>query len=151
MGIFGEQSNPHPSPPFKVGVLFCFSSYRQLEQQHNIAWWGQGRKSFVKMLERLFRVKFRNHFCHRLQLFFRQSQSRRMFKSCFNFLGSCGVRPATRIVGGTDAKHGDWPWQAQVRTRSGFPYCGGSLVHPQWLVTASHCVGGKSPSSIVIR
>ena len=23
-GNFGEQNNPHPSPPFKVGVIFVF-------------------------------------------------------------------------------------------------------------------------------
>ncbi|XP_078356255.1 transmembrane protease serine 9-like isoform X2 [Oculina patagonica] len=65
--------------------------------------------------------------------------------------GSCGIRPHSRIVGGVNAKHGDWPWQVQLRTTSGFPYCGGSLVSPQWVVTATHCVQNKSPSSIVIR
>ena len=69
-----------------------------------------------------------------------------------NFLeGSCGIRPQTRIVGGTNARHGDWPWQVQLRTTSGFVYCGGSLIYPQWVLTATHCVKGTSPSSIVIR
>ncbi|KAK3752189.1 hypothetical protein QZH41_007021, partial [Actinostola sp. cb2023] len=66
-------------------------------------------------------------------------------------VGACGTRPHTRIVGGTAAKHGDWPWQAQLRTSSGFPYCGGTLIHPQWILTATHCVAGKSASSITIR
>ncbi|RMX49292.1 hypothetical protein pdam_00011234 [Pocillopora damicornis] len=65
--------------------------------------------------------------------------------------GVCGVRPHSRIVGGVNAKHGDWPWQVQLRTPGGFPYCGGSLVHPEWIVTATHCIEGKSPNSIVIR
>jgi len=65
--------------------------------------------------------------------------------------GSCGTRPHTRIVGGTAAKHGDWPWQAQLRTTSGFPYCGGSLIAPQWILTATHCVSRKQAKDIVIR
>ena len=65
--------------------------------------------------------------------------------------GSCGIRPASRIVGGVDAKYGAWPWQVQLRNTSGFPYCGGSLVSDQWVVTATHCVSGKQPSSIIIR
>lgn len=65
--------------------------------------------------------------------------------------GSCGIRPHTRIVGGVDANHGSWPWQAMLRTTSGFPYCGGSLVHPEWVVTATHCVKGKRPNTIIIR
>ena len=65
--------------------------------------------------------------------------------------GQCGIKPRARIVGGTDAPKGAWPWQAQIRTTSGFPFCGGTLVAPQWVVTAAHCVPGKSPSTIRVR
>jgi len=65
--------------------------------------------------------------------------------------GGCGIRPSTRIVGGVAARHGDWPWQGMLRTSSGFPYCGGTLVAPQWLVSAAHCVKGKSPSTVFVR
>ncbi|KXJ21989.1 CUB and peptidase domain-containing protein 1 [Exaiptasia diaphana] len=65
--------------------------------------------------------------------------------------GSCGIRPLTRIVGGTDANHGDWPWQALLRYASGSQFCGGALVAPQWVVSASHCVSSLSASDIHIR
>ena len=70
---------------------------------------------------------------------------------CIYFVGGCGIRPSTRIVGGVAARHGDWPWQGMLRTSSGFPYCGGTLVAPQWLVSAAHCVKGKSPSTVFVR
>ena len=66
-------------------------------------------------------------------------------------IGGCGIRPSTRIVGGTSARHGDWPWQAMLRTSQGYSYCGGTLVAPQWVVTATHCVHGKSPGSVFVR
>lgn len=68
--------------------------------------------------------------------------------------GSCGVRPQTgqtRIVGGNQAQPGGWPWQAMLRTLSGFPFCGGSLLTNRWVVTAAHCVTGETPSSIFVR
>ena len=54
-------------------------------------------------------------------------------------------------MGGAIAKHGDWPWQAQLRTSSGFCYCGGTLVHPEWVVTATHCVEQKTARVVFVR
>lgn len=64
----------------------------------------------------------------------------------------CGYKPNVRIVGGTEAPQGAWPWQAQLRDTSwDEQYCGGTLVAPQWLVTAAHCVTGMKPSDFKVR
>lgn len=49
-----------------------------------------------------------------------------------------------RIVGGEDTRV-DWPWMAALVDRYATnPYhghfCGGVLIHPEWVVTAAHCV-----------
>jgi secreted trypsin-like serine protease len=50
-----------------------------------------------------------------------------------------------RIIGGYEALPGAWPWMAALMNvpyanyYSGF-ICGGSLVHPNWVVTAAHCM-----------
>uniref|UniRef100_A0A8B9EBI2 Transmembrane serine protease 5 n=1 Tax=Anser cygnoides TaxID=8845 RepID=A0A8B9EBI2_ANSCY len=52
----------------------------------------------------------------------------------------CGLhRGALRVVGGTDAAPGRWPWQVSVRHGSRH-HCGGSVLAPSWIVTAAHCV-----------
>ena len=68
------------------------------------------------------------------------------------FLATCGVRPtsSTLIVGGTVAPIKDWPWQAMLRSTGGRQFCGGSLIRPEWVVTAAHCIEGKSPSNIEV-
>ena len=39
-----------------------------------------------------------------------------------------------RIVGGYEAVPGSWPWQAYLKWRGDFT-CGGSLLHPQWVLS----------------
>ncbi|KAM3910192.1 transmembrane protease serine 2 [Leptodactylus fuscus] len=51
--------------------------------------------------------------------------------------------PSSRIVGGTVARTGDWPWQVSLQIRQSH-VCGGSIITPEWIVTAAHCVEGSN-------
>ena len=82
---------------------------------------------------------------------------------------NCG-RPTVarrRVVNGTDAGFGSYPWQALIRV--GASRCGGALIRldrlsgvlpvhnrissvtrPDWVVTAAHCVQGAWPGSVKV-
>jgi secreted trypsin-like serine protease len=49
------------------------------------------------------------------------------------------------VIGGTVPAPGARPWQVQISV-SGMHHCGGSLVALDWVLTAGHCVEGRSPS-----
>ncbi|XP_062703754.1 serine proteinase stubble-like [Aedes albopictus] len=58
----------------------------------------------------------------------------------------CGRQlvPFHRIVGGSNATFGRWPWQISIHRRkdnSAYTHhCGASLLNENWAITAAHCV-----------
>src|SRR5262245_31451353 len=54
------------------------------------------------------------------------------------------------VIGGVASAPGARPWQAQLSV-PGFPHlCGGSLLTQQWVLTAGHCVDGRSAAEFTV-
>lgn len=58
----------------------------------------------------------------------------------------CGKRmyPKPRIVGGSSASFGRWPWQISLGRElpTYMHHCGAVLLNENWAITAAHCVYG---------
>lgn len=55
--------------------------------------------------------------------------------------------PFSRIIGGRDVSHGKQPWQVSLQDEREH-FCGGSLIAPQWILTAAHCLDGYTQESL---
>ena len=57
-------------------------------------------------------------------------------------------------MGGTIAKPGAWPWQVTmdyIKHNEKPHWCGGSIVSPQWVVSAARCfASGVNPQEYKI-
>lgn len=54
------------------------------------------------------------------------------------------LQPQPRIIGGITADEGEWPWTVAIIEAGKLPmdgqFCAGSLILPDWVLTAAHCV-----------
>ncbi|XP_052051218.1 serine protease 28-like [Apodemus sylvaticus] len=60
------------------------------------------------------------------------------------------------IVGGHRTPPGRWPWQVSLRTydykaSSWEHICGGSIISPQWILTAAHCIQSQDADPALFR
>merc|ERR1712080_70918 len=52
------------------------------------------------------------------------------------------------------AQFGRYPWMAAILKKEGdlnIYQCGGSLIHPQVILTVAHCIGKLHPQNIRVR
>ncbi|OQR79373.1 testisin-like [Tropilaelaps mercedesae] len=78
-----------------------------------------------------------------------------LFSSIERARASCGKSMGSsdrvaRIVGGTEASPGEFPWMVSLRVR-GDHFCGATIIHPKFVITAAHCVQGRNPRLFTAR
>ncbi|KAM6355363.1 plasminogen-like [Podargus strigoides] len=50
-----------------------------------------------------------------------------------------------------DASPGSWPWHISLRMSTNVHHCSGTLIHPQWVLTAAQCLQESTePSSYMV-
>eukprot|EP00095_Tigriopus_kingsejongensis_P008115 maker-scaffold184_size276635-snap-gene-1.34 protein:Tk08115 transcript:maker-scaffold184_size276635-snap-gene-1.34-mRNA-1 annotation:"uncharacterized protein LOC641564 precursor" len=60
-----------------------------------------------------------------------------------------------KIVGGEEVEVNEYPWQAAIEplqsaTWTFRPFCGGTLLNEDWIISAAHCFKGRSSSGIQV-
>jgi len=64
----------------------------------------------------------------------------------------CGVlNKKTKIVGGTETQANEYPWQVAIASPNAVkPFCGGSILSSDTILTAAHCTIGQGPDSFKV-
>ncbi|XP_063001092.1 proproteinase E-like [Elgaria multicarinata webbii] len=61
--------------------------------------------------------------------------------------------PNARVVNGEDAVPYSWPWQISLQYEKDGAFhhtCGGSLIAPNWVMTAAHCISKSRTYKVVL-
>jgi trypsin len=52
-----------------------------------------------------------------------------------------------RIVGGSNAASGQFPYQVSMRSAANSHFCGGSIINSRWALCAAHCTIGRTTAN----
>lgn len=81
---------------------------------------------------------------HNCKLFYQKTICRHVVVKIFCKVANvdCGriqSRRLGKVVGGQEAREGEFPWMVSI-TRRGGHFCGGSILTDRHILTAGHCI-----------
>ncbi|XP_043508788.1 chymotrypsin-2-like [Frieseomelitta varia] len=62
---------------------------------------------------------------------------------------AASINEVPKIVGGSVAEDGQYPYQASLRYKNRH-FCGGSVLNDRWILTAAHCLSNFDNSDIAV-
>ncbi|XP_054729908.1 trypsin-like [Anastrepha obliqua] len=66
-------------------------------------------------------------------------------------LGTVSCYPQGRVVNGTSTSIENYPFMVSLRGSTGSHSCGSTIIAPRWILSAAHCVNGRTASQISIQ